>query len=61
MNSVKNKTKGNFYSLRGAAEHLEVEGVDKNQVFALYIGDFCSAYYFKLPGCLLSCIDILTL
>lgn len=53
--------KGNFYSLQVAAEGSQVEGIHKSKVFTSDTGSFCHAYYFRLPDCLLSCIDILTL
>ena len=60
-NEQREQRKGNVYSLREAAERLEVERMHKSQVSTSNLGGFCSAYYFRLPDCLLSCIDILTL
>lgn len=61
VNEQREQRKANFYRLHEAAEHLEVEGRHKSKISTSNIGGFCSAYYFRLPDCLLSCIDILTL
>lgn len=61
VNEQCEQRKGDFYSLYGAAEYFRGGECAQEHIFPSYIEDFCSAYYFRLPGCLLSCIDILTL